>query len=300
MDPEVLKTDTQPEPVADSSADSQIWDDLANDAEEYGDLPEAEPEVAAAEVGGEAEPQAEPKVEPVVEPTPPSQVQPQVSTQPEVVQSAPVPQLGQPSQPTAPVEQPSITPPYQFTPTPEQIEAFRTQVLNGLAEMYKVSPEDATALQLEPEKVLPKLAANVHAQIYSQVMTEINQRAPALIEQVLTQRTQSQRAEEAFYGRWPQLRGHDNEVTRAAMIYRQMSPQTDLQTAIEATGRMVHAALGIPYEGGQAAAVPPPPPPPPPPAGPTARAAAPPRSNLSPSAQAFVQLANEWDDAEEI
>lgn len=297
MSDEALRNDEPVEGAGVASSDSQIWDDLANEADEYGVLPEVEAAGVVEEVGGEAEPEAPKPAEPVAEAPP--VVQPQVSTTPEVIESAPVVQQGQPPQVQAPAEPPPVTPPYQFTPTPEQIEAFRTQVLDGLAKAYAVSPEDAAALQLEPEKVLPKLAANVHAQIYSQIMTEINQRAPAIVEQVMRSQTAAQKAEEAFYGRWPQLRGHEEHVTRAAMIYRQMSPQTGLNEAIEATGRMVHAALGIPYEGAQAAP-PPPPPPPPPPAGPTTRAAVPPRQKLGQTAQQFAELANEWDDAEEI
>jgi hypothetical protein len=291
------------EPVEGAAAlsDSDIWGDLANEVDDIGAELEAEP-AREEVVGGEAEPKS---TEPVVAETPPTTTppaQPQVPTTPEVIQSAPVTQAGQPQAPTAPVEPPPVTPPYQFVPTPEQIEHFRTQVIDGLAKIYAISPDDAAALQLEPEKALPRLAANVHAQVYSQIMTEISQRAPAIVEQVMLSKRSAEKAEEAFYTKWPQLRAHPNEVTRAAMIYRQMSPQTSLEEAIEATGRMVHAALGIQFEGapGNPLASAPPPPPPPPPAPASVRAAAPPRSKLDPNAQAFADLATSWDSEEEI
>ena len=259
-----------------SSDDSSMWDDLLDDgADEAAEVEAAEPmeQPTVEEVGGEAETKPEtvtevvapPPAEAVVAPIVEKPVEAVAPLPAEVVSQAPLPEAQQ-----------------QFTPTPEEREFLRQQALTGLAQRYQLSEEDATALQVEPEKVLPKLAANLHAAIYEQVLQRVYAEAPALIERNLRAQEDTRRAEEAFYAKWGNLRQHEAEVQRVAVMWRQMYPQATLEQAIDGIVAAANALLGL-GQAAPVAAAPPPPAPPPPPAGPSSRVGAvpPSRSRLS-------------------
>jgi hypothetical protein len=266
--------------VEEPEGDSKIWDDLLDEGSEV-EEPEAE---VAEEVGGEAEPKA---AEVVVAPATP---EPKVETQ-EVV--APV---VAPAPATAEVVSPEPAPAQEPTITEEARKAMRQQALASLAEQYRLSEDDATALQVEPEKVLPKLAANLHAAIYEAVLQRVVAETPALVSRSLEMRAQTQQAEEAFYARWGDLRPHGQEVQKVAAMWRQMYPSATLEQAIEGIGSSAMALLGKTQgQAPQAQAAPSSPPPPP--AGPSARAAmAAPRSRLSTEEQSFVDLAKTFEE----
>lgn len=269
-----------------SSADSSIWDDLLDDGADEAlpveePTPEAQPEVV--EVSGEAEKPAE-----VVS----------VALAPAVAVAEAAPIVEKPVEVAQPPAAPVVSQePTQYVPTPEERAFLHKQAIEGLATRYTLSEEDATALQVEPEKVLPRLAANVHAAIYDDVLRRVYAEAPALIERSLRQQTETQRAEEAFYGRWADLRGHTAEVERVAVMWRQMYPQATLEQAIEGIGTAAKALLGL---GGAAAPAPMEAPraPPPPPAGPSSRVGIQPpsRSRLSVEEQAFADFSKTFEE----
>ena len=274
-----------------SSDDSSMWDDLLDDgADEAAEVEAAEPmeQPTVEEVGGEAETKPEtvtevvapPPAEAVVAPIVEKPVEAVAPLPAEVVSQAPLPEAQQ-----------------QFTPTPEEREFLRQQALTGLAQRYQLSEEDATALQVEPEKVLPKLAANLHAAIYEQVLQRVYAEAPALIERNLRAQEDTRRAEEAFYAKWGNLRQHEAEVQRVAVMWRQMYPQATLEQAIDGIGAAANALLGL-SQAAPVAAAPPPPAPPPPPAGPSSRVGAvpPSRSRLSAEEQSFVDLSKVFEE----
>ena len=212
------------------SSDSSIWDDLLDDEPEVVAETEVEPAIASAEeVGREPEPAPVVEEKPKVEETPKAAV---VEQRVEEAQTPPVQVVSQPAQP----------PP---GPTPDQIFAYRQQVLAAVEKQYSLSEEDATALQVEPEKVLPKLAARLHANIYDQVMNSLAQQAPVLVAQQLKDRQETQAAEEAFFSRWQDLRPHTEQVQRVAQMWRQMYPKATLQEAIEGIGQSARALLGL-------------------------------------------------------
>jgi hypothetical protein len=277
-------------PVAEEAVapagDSNIWDDLLDDEtmSDAGEELEASPAAEVAEVGGEAEPKAEAVVE-LVAPPPAEAV---------VAVEKPAEAVAQPPAEVVSPAQPEPAPQQQYVPTPEEREFLRKQALVGLAERYKLTEEDATALQVEPEKVLPRLAASVHAAIYQDVLQRIYAEAPALVQHTLQERDSVRQAEEAFYGRWQDLRAHRAEVEKFAPIWRQMYPQATLEQAIEGIGATVSAMLGVVQS--QVAQAPPPPPPPP--AGPSTRVGSlpTPRSRLSAEEQSFVELSKSFEE----
>lgn len=274
-------------------ADSKLWDDLLNDDEPVETKGEAFTEEKAEEVGGEAEteaeapaveaePEAKPAVESViVEEQPkveaPQAAQPQVSTPP----------------PAAPATDQAVQQPWQVTD--EQRAEWRKQAFDGLAQRYALSEEDSSALQVEPEKVLPRIAANLHMQVYEDVVRHIAQEAPNLVGQILQQQEQTRQAEDAFYAKWGDLRQHREKVTQVARMWRQMYPNATLDEAIDGVGQATMALLGVQPQAVAAAAATPPPPPAP--ARPAARA--PVRtvqSKLSAEEQAFADLAKSFEE----
>jgi len=280
----VVQSDVSP------TVDSNVWDDLLDDdigetAAEEEAVAEAAPEV---QVSGEAEKAPEVAVE-VVAPEPAvAEAAPVVEKPVEVV-----------AQPQAPVVSPEpVVPDVGQQPllTDEQRSILHQQAMARLQEKYKLSDEDAAALQVEPEKVLPKLAANLHSQIYGEVLQRIAQEGPALIAQTVRAQEATHRAEEAFYSRWGNLRQHDAEVKRVAVMWRQMYPNATLEEAIEGIGTSASALLGVMQQTQSMA--PPPPAPPPPPAGPSTRVGVAPtaRSRLSTEEQSFVDLAKTFEE----
>lgn len=270
-------------PAGVEDAGSISWDDLIDeDSTAVAEAPEGEvpPE---PEVGGEPEPEPEPTppTEAVAqpEPQPVVEVKPEVAP-PVVTQEAPAPAVV--SQPPSP-EAPPVT--------EEQLREWRQQVVAGLEQVYALDADAATALQVEPEKVLPKLAANLHLQIYDQVMRTVVNSAPALIQQTMQRQAATQAAESAFYSKWEELRPYQAQVNQVAQMWRQMYPQASLDEAIDGVGKAVKAMLGL------QPSVPPQSMPmaPPPPAGPSSRTAAPRarKSSLSPEAAQFVSFADE-------
>jgi hypothetical protein len=264
-------------PVGDD-ADSDLWGDLFTDDDEaVVAAPGEQPEVVTEAVGEEAEPEVAPPV--VAEAAPTTPEPPVAEMKPEAV-----------SQPPAPPVSPEVPQPPQEQFTTEQIASWRQQVLGGLEQVYALDSDTASALQVEPEKVLPKLAATLHMQIYDQVMRAVAAGAPAFIEQTMSQKTAAQKAEDAFYARWQNLQGHRQQVNEVARMWRQMYPNASLEEAIQGVGEAAQALLGI-----SAAPPPPTPNPPPTPARPSSRTVThQAQSNLSPQEQMFRGLAEEF------
>ena len=276
-------------PVAESG-DSNLWDDLLDDGSEVeveASVDEAPPQVVE-EVGREAEPEAAPAEvvaeAPVEAPTPTAVVEEKV----EVV--APPPAKTEVSQPQAPQPAP---------PTAEEIAEFQRRTMSALAAQYALPQEEAESFQLEPEKVLPALAARLHLHIYDHVMRSIAAQAPTIVEQTMARQQGARAAEDAFYSRWDDLRPHAAQVQQVAQMWRQMYPRASLDEAIEGIGQAAKALLGL---GGMQAAAPttaaPAMSPPPVPARPSARGPMRPvvKQTMSVEEQAFADLAKEFTE----
>jgi hypothetical protein len=260
--------------------DSNIWDDLLDDEGSEPEVAETPAvEAKAEEVGVEPE---KPAATETPEPKP-AEVAPAVVEQRVEVVAPPPAQV---------VSQPQMPPP----PTPEQVAAFRQRMLDAVAEQYALQEDDASAFQVEPEKVLPKLAARLHANIYDHIMRDLARQAPQVVERQLHQRQAVQAAEDAFYSRWDELRPHAAQVQQVAQMWRQMYPQATMQEAIEGVGQATKALLGITTQGASEAAAAPRTPPPTP-ARPAARGAPAPRAKpMSAEEQAFADLAKSFEE----
>lgn len=138
-------------------------------------------------------------------------------------------------------------------------EQQEQEAFNSLKEFYKLPDEMAARLATEPEVVLPELAARVHQAVARGVLNVMHQSLPKVIEQVQAVAQAEEKSKEAFFSRWPGLKGHEKQVIQVGKMYRQMNPNAKPEQAIEKIGRVVLAAIGLTEEqatAGAAAAAP--------------------------------------------
>lgn len=305
-DPEAVAASpaSVPEEEPEETAPS-VWDDLLIDDEDDN------PDVVAEETATEMEPEPSEREEPETPPeavdeaaAPVEEAPPSETPEPEAAQRAEgsFPETAEvPEQPqVAPAEEPASVAPE--TPQPLSEEEQRAQALqmfSNLQTAYQLSEDDASALSVEPEKVMPRLLAGVHMSIQGQVMQQLQTLVPQMVGAVIQQQRTREADEGAFFEAWPTLRGHRQEVEKFAPMWRQMNPQASRDEAIAGIGKHMMIALGYPLQESPSSApgrdVPPPPPPPAKPA------AVPPRSSAPAQPQnQFTQLAEEFLDDEDL
>lgn len=196
-----------PQESADSPVeDIDIWDTITAEIDEYAEPAEA-PEAAS-------EPEA--VVEPEVEPVP--------------AEPAVVPEL--PEAPAAPAM------------TVEEVDAAREGFRAALEKHYAFSEEDTLAIQTEPEKILPKMAARLHQEVMDNVMQQVYRIMPNVVQGLQKDTAREEQAKGEFYGAWPQLKGQEDKVLRMGAMFRQLNPGASAQEAIQQIGKLTMLALG--------------------------------------------------------
>jgi hypothetical protein len=129
--------------------------------------------------------------------------------------------------------------------TPEQIAEAEKKFDEQLISHFSVSEEDALALQTEPEKVLPKMAARLYKETVAAVMQQVHLQIPAMLESYTQASTREMQAQQEFFTAWPELREHSQQVLQIGMMYRQVNPNASPQEAIQRIGEMAMVALGL-------------------------------------------------------
>ena len=135
--------------------------------------------------------------------------------------------------------------------SPEQQAAdfaqLEQEIAEGLQALYIMSPEEAAKLdefEQKPSEYLPGLLAKAHQNAYTHAYQAIMDAIPQVMNQV-SQTTQVQnQAENAFFNRWPDLKGQEDVAMRAITTYRNMNPQATLQESIERSGMLAMIELG--------------------------------------------------------
>ncbi len=152
--------------------------------------------------------------------------------------------------PTAtPVATPTATPPVApAEPTAPDFAALRSQQAERLATAYALSEEDARTMLVEPEKVIPKLAAQLHLDVFEATVNAIVSALPRIIESQTQQRTARELAKQEFYTEFPALEDSkfERQVETAIVMYKQLNPQATRAQAIAAAGVQVSLANQIP------------------------------------------------------
>lgn len=139
------------------------------------------------------------------------------------------------------------------------LEAFKKQYSdqrgkahNELVQHFSINEEDAGLLQTEPDKVLPKLAANLYLDVFEAVVKTVQGMMPSQVQNVMQTQTVNQKNETDFFGAWNKLdRGnaeHTNMLTRIGTAYRQLNPQATKEQFIQEVGAQAMVALRIPLE----------------------------------------------------
>lgn len=186
-----------------------------------------------------------------VEETPPEEpAAPVVVSEGEVtpeVEVAPVIEAEAPAE--AAPEEPVVEP--VKMPTQEELQGLykehREKMLPQLTEIFELSEEEASALDEQPSKIIPKLAGQMMydtmLSTYNAVLTAL----PGVVQTYITASKQADTAQLAFYEAWPEL---DNAkaapvVTAAIQAYRAANPRSPLADVIQNTGVMAMINLGL-------------------------------------------------------
>lgn len=202
--------------------------------------------------------------EPTVAPVVPPVVAPVV---PPVAAEAPKP--GQPAAPLA--VSPPPPPPAQDTSPPldpaqpkslaDAILQNESAIVDNLATtMFKLSPEDIEALNENAVEVIPKLMARSFVRSQHNMLTQMANTVPRMIEGYLKVTKRNEENAGKFYSRWTNIKReeHGPLVDKYAHNYRQLNPTATLETMIEDVGMMVMMAAKLPQVAapGVAAAAP--------------------------------------------
>lgn len=176
---------------------------------------------------------------PVPAPTPPPPATPPIASAP-------------PPAPTPPAEPPK---PAAAAPTPTDEErkvAYakeRDAALVKLTERYAtLSEEEVRQLTVEPEKVLPKLLAKVHAEAMDNMTNWVQQNLPTMLEGYQAQMTAAKSAGESFFTEWPELNKPEllPAVARILRGYRSANPDAKPEDVVREGGIAALVALKIP------------------------------------------------------
>lgn len=129
--------------------------------------------------------------------------------------------------------------------TPEQQAEQRANYLSSVETSFELSEDDRVAMVTEPEKVLPRLAAQVHLRTLEQVA----QLLPAVIEAQVQNMVQRQavimEGVQAFFGEWPELQAHAADAAKALTVFRQSNPNLTREQLIEQAGAFVAQQKGL-------------------------------------------------------
>ena len=219
-------------PVVDASEGTEVdtdWGAVATQGDEDLDVPAKE--VTQPDVG---EPAA--KAETPTEPVPGSEAAPATVKATETPATPP------------PAEEPAKAP---AQPTAEELEsrkkAFEEQERVNtakLVELYKLTDEEASQVQTDPEAVLPQFAARIHQAVLKSLVYSVGQMLPHQIRAVSTQVSSENSMKDEFYARWPELKGHDQQIIEAGQIFRKLNGTATKAEAIERIGAIVLAGMG--------------------------------------------------------
>lgn len=198
-------------------------------------------------------------VTPAATPTPPvapaaptAAPAPAAPAVPPVAAPAPVPAATPPQPAAAPTPAPVVADAPQPTPAapaaPVDLPALRAKEVERLTGLYALNQEDAANIVAQPETVVPKMLANLHVNVCDAVVNAIMSRLPETVQAVMQQGNTAKEAEDAFFGKWPQLKDtkYRQTVERAIVAARQVNPAASRDEMIQAAGVQAMIALRIP------------------------------------------------------
>lgn len=165
--------------------------------------------------------------------------------------AAPNAQGSAPAQQTPAVQQTGdqpVTTEDAFGALERAIEAQRPQMLELVAKnLYPLSEEDLTAVNTEPEKILPQLMARVHVNAVQGVLRHIAQQMPVVFNGLYEARERNRTMEDSFYRAWPQLdkAKHQQQIVQVGRVWRQMNPGGSTEDFVKQVGAQVVFLNGL-------------------------------------------------------
>ena len=238
------------EDLSEEDLDAAVIEALeGDDAEEKKDVEvqaEPEPQKGAEEAPAEAKEAAEPEKK--EEAQPPAEAEEAAAKAPE----------GEEGKAEAPAPQPSegeAGPAASPEALAKQFREARAEAEKLLAEQhYKLSEEDAEALEVDPGAAIPRLMAKVYMDAVTTAISHVLDNMPRLIEGTMQVQQQAKAAEDKFYETWPQLdrSKHHEMVLRLGRAYRQAYPNASQDEFIRDVGAQALVALRIPLQAQKA------------------------------------------------
>lgn len=192
-------------------------------------IPGAEsPDTAAQEASPAQQAVTPPGAEPAVQ-------QPPVVTEPPAA-TAPGPQEAQPQAPMAPPLSPGE--PGRLA---EALQANEAALIESVAQRYALSNEEREALETDVVGTVPKLLAKLHVRVMTNVLNQMAQSIPHMIERQMRVSSANAANADKFYSRWPDIKkdAHGETVMRLGALYRQMNPNASMEQMIEELGPLV-------------------------------------------------------------
>src|SRR5688572_30141772 len=218
--------------------DPALYDDLMSDSyEDDGESPPATPPAPeSSPEPGAVVPASAGQTGSVVEtpaPIPGTQTeegaQPAKPAPPPQVPGAPPPQAEAPALPQqAPtVPAPVVSAPTEAPAPPEDRAVVRERLINSIAESYTISPDDASLLVTEPEKVLPKLVGKLFVDMYESLLATMHSTVPRMIEGHQQVKSQEQEAVQVFFSENPDLNKpeYHPHIVNTARYYNSLFPK---------------------------------------------------------------------------
>lgn len=138
--------------------------------------------------------------------------------------------------------------------TPEQQEAARAQYQEWrtaeearIEANYQFSEDEVVALQTEPEKVLPKMAAKLFMDVQEAAVRSVVQMLPQIVGRVNQTQSRDAQASQVFVAANPDLadKKYHADIMDAARTFRKRNPKATPQEAIKKIGQMVRAMHGL-------------------------------------------------------
>lgn len=155
-----------------------------------------------------------------------------------VVEAAPVPA---PAPVAAPAPVVPAAPP--FDPV-----AWETAQMAALEKMYQLKDEDAQALVTEPERILPKLLAQLHMQATKGMLQSMQTAVPQIVQRTQSATQVETEARQAFFKENEDLAKPEYEqaILQMGTMFRQVNPTAPREEAVKKIGELVRVSMGLP------------------------------------------------------
>lgn len=185
---------------------------------------------------------------------------PVVAPAPDLKAAVPPAPAGTETLPATP-EPPKVPEPVQAT-----MEQHRAKAIPQLSKLFEFTPEEVEAFKVEPEKVLPTLAARVAFESTMMAYQAMQTAMPQMIQGFMAHERQRTERNDQFFKAWPAIKqgdaNHEKVAVNSIKAFRAANPDAKLEDIIRGAGALACLSLGLPITGALPPASPVPPVPP--------------------------------------